>query len=368
MNNKERLLFSAVATLIGTVIGAGFLGIPKALTLSGFIPGVFLMFFTAFATVFMCFFASELALNTGKKAQMPGLIGLYLGENVKKLALIVLSFISFGAIIAYLVACSDILSMFFGYSQDFFMILLFFFVSYFVWAGIRLVEKAELLLSFSLILFLFVMVFFVGGRFDVDKLTDVETTNLLIPFGVLIFAFGGYNVMPEIEKIVHGDKKLMIQTCVIGTFIPFMFYLTFSILMVGVFNHNIADVATESLTGIIGVIGNSIAFLAMLSSYLISGLILRDVFTEDFGINKNLSVLISMTVPFIFAFFLKPSFINVLAYTGAVLTGFFGFLVCITVIFQRKKIRMPKFTAPGGNILPIIVGLFFLAGSLILFL
>ncbi|MBN1923403.1 MAG: hypothetical protein JW791_01420 [Nanoarchaeota archaeon] len=366
MNAKTRMLLSAVATLVGTVVGAGFLGIPKALTMSGFLPGLLMMMAVAVVMIIMSLFATELSLNTKKVHQMPGMVSKYLGKKIGVIASIVFALISVGAMMAYLIGCSDIISHYTGINQLYCMIAYFLILSFFVFKGLRLIEKAELYLGIGMIIFLLILVASLSGNFNINKLLIFEITNLIIPFGVIIFSFGGYNVMTEVEEITNGSKDLMIKTSFIGTLIPFVFFLSFAVIMLGSFGGSVADIATESLTGWVGVIGNTIAFLAMTSSYIISGLLMRDMFIDDHGMKPTMSSLITMITPLLIVLLASPTFIDTLAFTGAVLAGLFAVILSATVIVHRRKIRKAYFTTPGGIITPILTSLFFLAGVIII--
>lgn len=367
MKPKTHMLIASVATLVGIVVGAGFLGIPKAMTLSGYLPGVLLMIIVSLVAFIMCLFAIELALNTKKVHQMPGMITKYLGKKIGIISSIIFALISFGAMSAYLTGSSDILSVYTGIDQVYCMIIYFFLVFFFVWKGLKLIEKAETYLGIAMLIFLIILAIIMRPDFDVNNLTSLQTSDLLVPLGVIIFSFGGYNVMMQVEEITNGNKELMIKTSIIGTIIPFIFFFTFATLMLGVFGNNIGNIATESLAGIIGAIGNSLAFFAMTSSYIISGLLWKDMLIDDYGISKKSSVLIAMFSPFIFTLLVSPNFIDILAYTGAVLAGIFSIIVCITIITHRKKIRKSYYKTPGGIITPIIIAVFFAIGIGILF-
>jgi len=359
---KTRMLLASIATLVGIVVGAGFLGIPKALTLSGYAPGVLIMVIVAFFMLIMCLFATELSLNTKKEYQMPGIIRKYLGSKIGLLSGIIFALISFGAMTAYLLGCSSILSEYTSINQNMIMMVYFAVIFFIVYKGLKLIEKAELYLGIGIIIFLAILTIILGNNFNADNLFSFETSNLIIPLGVIIFSFGGFNVMTQIEQITNGDKNLMVKTSVIGMFIPFIFFLAFSTLMLGVFGNNIVDIATESLTGIIGIIGNTIAFLAMTSSYIISGLLLKDMLIDDYNIGKTKSTLLAMFSPLIFILIASPNFINTLAFTGALLSGLFAIIVAFAVIKHRKIIRKKYYETPGGIITPIFTILFFIIG------
>ncbi len=367
MKKENEILLASVATLIGTVVGAGFLGIPKALTLSGIVPGLILMILVAVAMLFMCLFATELALNTKEVYQMPGLIRKYAGNKAGIVASFIFALISIGAIVAYLIACSDIISKYTGLPHTVSMTLYFGAIFYLVYRGLKFVEKAEIYLGIAMFLFIFIFAFFMYPNFKIERLMEFKTTNLLTPFGIILFAFGGYNVMIQIEEITNGNKKLMIETSILGVVIPFVFFLTFAVIVLGVYGSNVADIATESFEGILGVIGNLIAFSAMTSSYIISGLLLRDMLVNDYNMSKRTSSIIAMFLPYLFTLIASPSFIGTLSFTGAVLAGLFAIMVAITVIIQRKKVKKPAYTAPGGIVAPILIAIFFAIGMLVIF-
>ncbi|VVB74753.1 Tryptophan/tyrosine permease family protein [Candidatus Tiddalikarchaeum anstoanum] len=367
MNSKTSMLVASVATLIGIIIGAGYLGIPKAITIAGLIPSIAMMIVVSIVMFFMCLFATELALNTKKVYQMPGMIGKYWNKKAGWVASITFALISFGAMCAYFIASSEIISTYTGLSPTISMTAYFIFIFFLVLNGLKLVEKAEIYLGIAKILFLIILLFILSPNINTANLTSLSTTNLLIPLGVFIFSFSGYNVMAQIEEITNGDKKIMIQASIISLVISLLFFAAFGLLMVGVFGEGVKSVATENLTGIIGVIGNAMALFSMTGSCIMSGLLWRDMLVDDYGVKKWLSSIIATLVPFLFTLFISPSFIDTLAFTGAVLSGLFAILLCITVVIQRKKIRTVYYKTPGGIITPIIVSLFFIIGIMVLF-
>jgi len=366
MNVKFKRLIGALSVLIGMVVGAGFLGIPKALTFSGFVPGVIMMLVVAFVMFFMFLFTTELTLNTKKVYQMPGMIGKYLGKNFGKIAGVVFGFISFGAMTAYLIGSSEIMSSYLPFSQTICMIIYFLAISFIVLKGLSFVEKAEIYIAIALLIFLAILGFFMKNDFEWSNLALSNINDLIVPLGVILFSFGGYNAMSHVELITKSDKKLMVKASIFGVVIPFIFFVTFAILLLGVYGNNVESVATQSLSGTLGLIGNIIAFLAMTSSYIMSGLLLKDMLIDDYGFNKTISGLLTMSLPFIFTIIVNPDFMNVLSFTGSVLSGLFALILCATIIVHRKKIKKVYFKTPGGNFTPIFVGVFFLIAMLLL--
>lgn len=365
MNEKTKQFLLGLATLMGTIIGAGFLGIPKALTLSGYFEGAILMIIVSFFMFIMCLFATELALNTKKVYQMPGMIRKYLGKGWGIFTSIIFAFISVGAIIAYLLGSSKILSNLTGFNQTYCMIAYFILVFIFVFKGLNSVKKAAFFIEIALFSFLIIMAFFLRNDFSYSNLTFPAAGNLIIPFGVILFSFGGYNIMAQIEQITKSNKELMVKISFYGMLFAFIFFFSFATIMLGVFGNGVSDIATESLTGIVGLVGNLIALFAMTGSFIMSGLLLKDMLVNDYNINPNISSFVAMFFPLFFIIIFGPSFINTLAFTGAVVAGIFAVILCITIIYERKKIKKVYYKVPFGNILPIITAIFFLVGIIV---
>ncbi len=369
MKDETKRFFLGLATLMGTIIGAGFLGIPKALTISGYFNGIILMIIVAFFMFAMCLFTTEIVLNTKKVHQMPGMIGKYLGKKWGIFSSIIFALISIGAIIAYLLGSSKILSNMTGINQTYCMIAYFALVFIFVLRGLGSIKKAAFFIELALFSFLIIMAIFLGKDFSFSNLSFQSNNDLIVPFGVILFSFGGYNIMAQVELITNGKKDLMTKIGFFGMLLAFIFFAGFATIILGVFGNNVADIATESLSGIVGLIGNLIALFAMTGSFIMSGMLLKDMLSDDYGINSTLSSFMAMFVPLFFILLAGPTFMNTLAFTGAVIAGIFAVLVCITVIFERKKLKNKlDYKAPFGNFLPIITAIFFLIGIIASFL
>jgi len=362
MQQKTKTFFLGLATLMGTVIGAGFLGIPKALTISGYFEGAIIMIVVAFFMFVMCLFATELSLNTKAVYQMPGMIRNYLGKGWGIFASIMFSLISVGAIIAYLLGSSKIISNLSGVEQVYCMIAYFAAVFFFVFRGLNSIKKAAFFIELALFSFLIILAFFLRGDFDYSTLSFPAAGDLIVPFGVILFSFGGYNIMAQVEQITKSDKESMVKISFFGMILSFVFFFSFATILLGVFGNNVTDIATESLSGAVGVIGNLIALFAMTGSFIMSGLLLKDMLVNDYKINKTLASFIAMFTPLLIVLIFGPSFMNTLAFTGAVVAGIFAVLLCITIIYERKKLKTFIYKAPFGNYLPIITAIFFLIG------
>ena len=82
---KKSKFFPALAVLVGTIIGAGFLGIPYVVAKSGFIPGLAYLVFVFLFILLVKLYLGETILRTKGNHQLTGYAEKYLGKKGKYL-------------------------------------------------------------------------------------------------------------------------------------------------------------------------------------------------------------------------------------------------------------------------------------------
>ena len=102
--------FPALAVLVGTTIGAGFLGIPYVVSKSGFLPGLAYLILVAVFMMFVKFYLGEITLRTKGNHQLTGYAEMYLGKSGKWLKFFAMIFGIYSALVAYLIAEGESLS------------------------------------------------------------------------------------------------------------------------------------------------------------------------------------------------------------------------------------------------------------------
>ena len=102
----------AVATLVGTIIGAGVLAIPYSMKKAGFLTGLLILVVLSIAVLFLFLFVGEIVLRTKGNHQLTGYAEKYLGKTGKALML-------FAVIFAILKIFGTFTGFRFFYSQNF---------------------------------------------------------------------------------------------------------------------------------------------------------------------------------------------------------------------------------------------------------
>jgi len=157
-----RHFYEAVATLIGTVIGAGIFAIPYVVAKSGFLIGAFYIVFIGLSILMINLYIGEIALRTKENHQLTGYAEKYLGKWGKRIMTFSMIFGIYGALTAYLIGEGNVLSAIFGGPPLVYSLLFFVVVSAIIYVGLKLIKRFEVLLS---LIFLFILLFWVQQQF-----------------------------------------------------------------------------------------------------------------------------------------------------------------------------------------------------------
>jgi len=332
MNSK---FISALAVLIGTMIGAGFLGIPYVVSKSGFMPGMIYLILIAAFILIIKLYLGEVSLRTKGNHQLTGYAERYLGKTGKFLMFLAMIFGIYGALLAYMIAEGESLSyVFFGnldyafaFSIGFWMLLAF--LSYIGLKALKKYDKIAMIIVWILIIS--IVIFFTK---DVKpaNLTYIGN-NLFAPFGVILFSFLAFSAMPEVERILIGREDLMKKVIIYSTLITAVVYMLFTFIVVGIHGTNVSEIATLNLGRFFSILG----IFTMFTAFFSSSIAIRDMYRFDFQLGRFFGWLMAIIIPLILflvaSYFNILSFIEVLGFAGIVSGGLTGILI---LLMNRK--------------------------------
>lgn len=367
----------AVSTLIGTIVGAGILGIPYVVAKAGFLVGFILMLVLGVAFIFLNLFAGEVVLRTKEQHQLTGYAEKYLGRNGKRIMTFTMLFAIYGALTAYLIGEGETLRALFQFGEPLYYSLLFFILGVFiVWRGMKSTGKAELILISLLFLVVISITLFSYQNLNFNNFTFFDFSKFFLPYGIILFAMMGSPAIPEMQEVLGKDKQLMKKAIIVGTCIPIILYIVFTFLIMGLVgvdqfevlapNERIATVALSMYAHpLLGIFANILAILSMFTSFLTLGTALAQVYEYDYAISRSLSMLLTFAIPVIIVIFNLTTFIAVLGITGAVAGGLDGIL--ITLMYWKAKVlgdRMPEYSLSSYKWIGILLIILLVLGIL----
>ena len=231
---QKNRFWMAVATLIGTIIGAGVLGIPYVIAQSGFLIGAIDILLIGLAILILNLYLGEIILRTKGTHQLTGYMEIYLGKWGKRFMAFSMIFGIYGALLAYLIGEGEALKSLFGGNALIYSLIFFITVAIIVYKGIRATGRTELIIVGLMILVVLIIGFTSWHGLSFTNYTNIHLINALLPYGVILFAFIGTAALPEIKEILIKEKKKMKRAILWGTLIPVFLYLLFSAIVIGI--------------------------------------------------------------------------------------------------------------------------------------
>lgn len=363
---------SAIAMLIGTIIGAGIFGLPYVAAKSGLaITLIFLTVLTAIA-ILMHLLYGEVILRTKGEHRIVGYSEIYLGVWGKRIASVSAIIGTYAAILAYLILAGIFLFSLFGgilggsvflYSFATF-VLAFIFIA----RGLKMVSWLELFLS-SLLIF-FILVFLAKGAFHINFENFSLAANwaeVFLPYGIILFALSGSSVIPEVVAVLGKNQAKLKKAIIWGTLIPAIIYFFFIIIIFGVSGKLTSQDAVSGLAQFYGngfvVLGAIVGFLAVFTSLLAYGTNLRKTFQYDFGYSRILSLFLALLIPFAILAAGVDNFIKTMGFAGALMGGVDGVLLILMYRkADRSGDRKPEYDIATNKWIECLIMIIFILG------
>jgi tyrosine-specific transport protein len=335
----------AVSALVGATIGAGIFGLPYAAAKAGFIPAVILLIALGIITIITNLMFAEVTLRTNKKGRLVLYCQKYIGKSGKTASAFIALFSLYSSMLAYIILggmfLNSIFFKTFGGDEIFYSSIVFIFATAGIYARLKLINIIEL----AMVILLFTAIFgimFKGVYFvNVDNLLTYNISQSFFPFGVIIFSMGALSVIPEFEHIIRKKQERIKSAIILGTSIPIATYLLFMAVVVGVTGQ---DTTSDALSGLNAAIGNGVmtlglifGILAIITSYLIIGINLKEIFWYDYGISEKKSWALACFVPYVIFVLGLRDFITVVNFTGGVAGGLTGIIVVILFYAAKNK-------------------------------
>ncbi|MFH1211273.1 MAG: aromatic amino acid transport family protein [archaeon] len=366
----------AIAILLGTIIGAGILGIPYVIYQAGFWTGILMIIALGIALLMLHLYLGEISLRTKKIHELTGYAEKYLGPWGMRVMFITMLIGSYGALTAYLIGVGATLKAVLGGTEIMYTIICFVLLSAIVYTGLKAVGKWELYLQ-GIILFIVLGITAYAFIFiNPENLTGFSATSIFIPYGAIFFAMIGTTAIPEVRETLRKKPELMKKTILIGTIVPIIIYAIFTLVVVGVvgngFNFLTANerIATVALGEVLGksmnILANLFATFTMATSFLTIGLALTWVYRYDYKIKKHTAWALTIFLPLILALSGLTTFIKTIGIVGAVAGGIEGILI----VMMHKKAkhlgdRKPEYSIKHYTILSYILMALFVVGIIL---
>ncbi len=328
----------AIATLTGTIIGAGIFTLPYVFFKAGFLSGLFLLVALGGIVLLINWLFGEVILRTSGEHRLIGYAQHYFGKKGKIIATFSTVFGFYGSIIAYLILGTGFLRIVFEPIFDHgstFWALVFFVVSALsILVGLRIISLIELVISFLLVV---IALFFAfkglpylvsGSGFPL-----FDWHYQFLAYSVIFYSLLGSSALPEMRQILRGKEKKFKSAIFWGVLIPVVVYILFALSIAAVSGPGTTKDAISGLEPFFGkgaiLLGSFFGFIAVFSSFIVLGLSLRKNFQFDYGLNRHLAWLLVCFVPLAFYLLGIKDLLKVMGVVGIVMGGIEGVLLIL---------------------------------------
>ncbi len=332
-------MFQGVALIVSSTIGAGVLGIPYAVSKVGLIVGMIYIFCLGGLMIGYNLLIGAIAVRTKGDLQLVGLSRKYLGKFGEAI-MIVLKYVSGAGIsVIYIIGVGYTLSVLLGGSSFMWSIIFIIIGFLIINRGIRTIKVIDFFLSLIILFIILLIAGFSATHIEAVNFNYSDLSKLLLPYGVILFAFHGSAAVLEAHSILTDRQKSFRSSIIIAGLINIIAYALFTLVVLGVTGLETTEIATIGLGSKIGpimlIFGNVFAVLAMGTSFLNSGLALRDSLVWDYKMNERLAVALICIFPTIIFLLGLRQFIAAISIVGGIFVSLEMMLVIL--IYWRAK-------------------------------
>lgn len=367
---KDNLVFfEAVAILVGTTIGAGIFGLPFVFARAGYLTGVAVMILIGTAMLCSNLFLGEIILSTKSDHQLTGYSEKYLGGKGKYLMFVLILFGLYGNFVSYLIAIGQVAAAIFGGQPFFYSIVFFAVYSLLIYIGLTIIKKFELVLTLLVFTIILIISFLSFKMIHFSNLSSFSWSNIFIPYGAIFFALGSGSALPPLRHVLKGKEKSIRKSIYIGMAIPFIVYLLFTAIAVGVSGSLTTEIASIGLGSALGplmlIFANVFALFTISTSFIALGQALKETYALDMKFNKFYAWFFTISIPLILFLYGFHDFVQVISLVGAIGGSLQGFLIIWIYLKLRSlklRERAPEYAFRFYYIPVIFTSLVYLGG------
>ena len=369
MKNKNYI--SAIATMVGSIVGAGIFAVPYAIRQAGVLSLLIYLPILAYFGYFLNNIYAEIILSTKERHRMPGYMKKYYGKKLKRVALIMTTIAINLGLLSYLLMggefLHELISKDTNNGSSLYVGILFIFGAIVTFSGVKLISKMELIMS----IFLFVVMGLLTWRslsyFSFSNYTVFEWKNFLLPYGPIFFAVAGTSSIPVVCRILSRQKNKIKSAIFWGSVIPASLTFPFALMVVGVTGELTSP---EALSGLNDVIGNGVVkitlifgLLSVVTSFVMNIEALSETYLWDLGWSKNFSWVVAITAPYLLFLIGFNNTGSVISLTGAVGGGLIGiFYMMLGLAVKKKAEKKSPIKTNLNKKIAFLLSLLFLAG------
>lgn len=381
MISKQNRLFGATLLVAGTTIGAGMLAIPVSTGLAGFFPSLVLMTAIWLLMLASGLYLLEVNLRMPGESNIISMVHKTLGRPGEIVAWVIYLLLLYSLLAAFLVGCSQLIADFvcsltdYAFPNWFWPVAIFLVFGTFIYFGTEVVDFLNRFLMIGLAVAYIILVGMGLFHVNLSFLTHHDWPMLISASSVVVTSFGYHTLIPTLSTYLEHDYRLMRKAIFFGSLIPFLVYIFWQFLSLGVVpiegETSITAAAEKGMqitfflkqiiqSPLVGIAARTFAFFAIVTTLIGVSLSLTDFLADGLKmkpthINRAFLLLLAFVPPILFALFYPQGFILALRYAGIWVVILLLLLPALMAWFERygrekeRDLLKAKYKVAGGK-------------------
>ena len=383
MISQTNRMLGAILLVSGTTIGAGMLALPVTTGLAGFVPSLIIMTAVWLFMMLTAFYFLEVNLRMKGESNLISMMRRTLGRPGEVISWVTYLLLLYALTAAYLLGCSQIINDFFyqklflNLSAWVWPLVIFILFGSFVYLGTTGADLFNRFMMVGLVISYIALTGVGCCKVTPQLLTHVDWAFLFPSLSVVVTSFGFHVIIPTLTTYLDHDVKLLKWSIFLGSLIPFLVYVLWQFLVMGVVpvygEISLSEAAEKGLqitfflrtllgNPWIGTAVRAFAFFAIITSLLGVSLSLTDFLADGLKIKRTprgklFLVLMTFVPPLFFTLFFPQGFIIALEYAGILVVLLLALLPALMAWVERYGPKpalgfekKAPFQVPGGKI------------------
>ncbi|GAA0682263.1 aromatic amino acid transport family protein [Natronoarchaeum mannanilyticum] len=306
--------------IIGSIIGAGVLGIPYAAAQIGLFPSLVLM-----VIVGALLYATSIILLrfSAKKggSQIVTLARDLLGRPGGYLMMGGMMIYIYGALLAYTAAGGQTIAAITPLSEVMAAILFWIVASFMIYQGLEASIKTEFALVIGIVLLFLVVALTSLPHGDLSNADTVDMGAWQAFIGVALFAFVGHAMIPDVYRSI-GDYDSAKRSIRLAFVLIFTLYAILTVAFVLVFGREVPQIGPQAFEQIYGtsgrIIGNLLPLITVMTSFIGFGLAQKNNYVDYNGLPTSVAWALTTVPPLALYLYGLRNFVGTLKIAGNV--------------------------------------------------
>lgn len=297
-------LVGGTLLIAGISIGVGMLALPVATAEGGFFPAVLVYLVCWLFMLATGLLIVEACLWMPKESNLVTMASRLLGQGGKIFCWVFYLFLFTCLMVAHVASGGNAIAQFAANEMPHWLSVLIY-VAIFspvVYLGTLWVDRLNMLLMAGVVITYFFFIFYAVDHINLPLLAESNWSKAWTALPVLLTAFGYQNLVPTLVNYMERDVKKVRLAIIMGTSIPFLIYLIWEFLIIGIVPKEgpggLIDALHKGQNAVYPLgqylknstlfkIGESFAFFAMTTSYICISIAYLDFLADGFKIEKK---------------------------------------------------------------------------------